>query len=93
MVSIAHKTVRTTDGKMLNDGQQTDFGCFEQKPQNAIVVLNVMRPAGVLYKLKSCTGPDHDPIFTMTIVVIHYCIVIKKQFQTNKRGCINFVTG
>lgn len=86
---VAHNTKRTSDSlsvmfsyRKLNDDQcdfvssNNDVGRSTQKPQNPIVVLNELRP-GVFYKLNGRRGPDHDPVFTVTVEVIDYSFQLK----------------
>lgn len=74
----AHNTKRKSDSLSGGNGGQSDFVSSEsvlnlskQKPQNPIVELNELRP-GIIYRLKGRTGPDHDPVFTVTVQVSHF---------------------
>lgn len=81
---LGNRTKRTSDSlsmvfphRNVNDGQincvssVTVLDISKQKPQNAVVLLNELLP-DIVYKLKSRTGPDHDPLFTVTVAVVRF---------------------
>lgn len=49
---------------------------YSSNPPNALSKLNELRQ-GLVYNLESRTGPDHQPVFTMTVTVILYFILMK----------------
>lgn len=94
LVAHAHNTKRTSDSlcvrfsyRKLNDDQSDQVSSnivLDKSKENPIVALNELRP-GVVYKLKGRRGPDHDPVFTVTVEVYLTILFNSRQFQTNIR--------
>lgn len=65
-LQITHSKKQT-----LDEGTVASNFVSTQDLQNAVTTLNEVRP-GLFYELKSQTGTDHEPTFTVAVEVIRY---------------------
>lgn len=64
-----NKLIRPVKASASSDGFSGTT--YSSDPHNALSRLNELRP-GLGYNVESRTGPDHEPVFSVAVQVIHH---------------------